>query len=140
MKRYFGVFLVFIVAAILYSFSFKNYALKLNKNYNKTVIEQSEAFSVIRGFLLLANRKDRVEIEQKVTRRGLDLGYDILLDPNIKLLEVVGTPHMSEREISALVLAYNEKNNEFLHYVLLFINQENNWFLYGFFRQESHLD
>ncbi len=143
MKRYFGVFVVFLVAAVLFSMNFSNLAEQLNKKYAKTELDQSNAYSVIRSFIVTANKKDPNELEKCVSKRGLDLGFDILLDPEIKLVEVVGVPHVAEREVSAIVLAFDESKNQFKHFALYFIKEEEdkedtNWLLYGFFRQPEN--
>ncbi len=133
-----GVFLVFVAAAFLYSYTFSDYAKKLNKKPANEIIAQSEAYSVVRSFISVANKKDEQELLKRITKRGLDLGWDIFLEPKIKLIEVVGSPHTTEREISALVLAFDEEKAEFTHFVLLFIKDEtDNWFLYGLFRQKD---
>ena len=133
-----GVFLVFLAAAFLYSYAFSDYAKKLNQKQTNELVSSSEAYSVVRSFLSVANKKNEEEILKRVTKRGLDLGLDIFLEPGLQLVEVVGTPLTTSREISALILAFDELKGEFTHFVLLFIKDETeNWFLYGLFRQKA---
>ncbi len=140
MKKYFGLLAVFLVAALLYQMSFAKTMNKLNNQKKDSLIEQSEAYGVVRSFITLANKKEQVELEKHVTNRGLDLGFDILLNPDIKLVEVVGVPHVSEHEISSLVLAFDQVQNKFSHYVLFFIKDQDDWYLYGLFRQKEQHD
>lgn len=140
MKKYFGLLAVFLVAALLYQMSFAKTMNKLNNQKKSSHIEQNEAYGVVRSFISLANKKEQLEIEKRITNRGLDLGFDILLNPDIKLVEVVGVPHVSEHEISSLVLAFDQVQNKFAHYVLFFIKDQNEWYLYGFFRQKEQHD
>ncbi|HQD78005.1 MAG TPA: hypothetical protein PL057_04180 [Bacillota bacterium] len=135
LKKYSALVLVFLAAAILYSISFSRYAKRLNQQFAQSPVKTDEAYGVVRSFINLANKKDQQELEKAVSRRGLDLGFDVLLDQNIKLLEVVGAPHIADQTISALVLAFHEAEEEYLHYVLLFIKDDSDWFLYGLFRQ-----
>ena len=135
MKKYSTLVLVFLAAAILYSISFSRDAKRLNQQFAQSLVKTNEAYGVVRSFINLANKKDQQELEKAVSRRGLDLGFDVLLDQNIKLLEVVGAPHIADHTISALVLAFHEAEEEYLHYVLLFIKDDSDWFLYGLFRQ-----
>lgn len=130
--------MVFLAAAFLYSYVFSDYAQKLKQKQTNELVSPNEAYSVVRSFILVANKKDEQEILKRVTNRGLDLGLDIFLEPGLQLVEVVGTPHTTSREISALILAFDELKGKFTHYILLFIKDETeNWFLYGLFRQKT---
>jgi len=135
LKRYLGLAVVFLVVVLLYRHSFSRFIGRLNDEKVQTVVSSDEAYGVVRKFINLANKKDQETLEKEVVNRGLDLGFDVLLAENIKLLEVVGVPQTSRAEISALVLAFDEAKEEFSHYVLLFIKDDVGWFLYGFFRQ-----
>jgi len=81
LKKYFGLLAVFLVAALLYQMSFAKTMNKLNNQKKSSHIEQNEAYGVVRSFISLANKKEQLEIEKRITNRGLDLGFDILLNP-----------------------------------------------------------